>query len=151
MIVSIIISALAIILSTSTTAGEDSRTSATYMQEATAFEQVVQSDKAAPVISFDRMEYDFGKVIFKGQPKTANFKFKNTGNAPLVITRTELSCICLNVEYPRKPLMPGQEGTLTIKYTPKKETGKFNNTVKIYSNSGDGKPIILFLRVEVIK
>lgn len=110
----------------------------------------IQSE-VAPVISFDRMEYDFGSIAFKGHPKTVKFRFVNTGNAPLVITRTTLSCTCLSVEYPRKPIMPNGEGFLTITYTPKKETGKFNNTVKVFSNSAEHNPAILFLRVEVTK
>lgn len=114
------------------------------------FNNSVQS-VPAPVISFEKMEYDFGKMTFKGAPKSVKFKFTNKGNSPLVITRTELSCTCLSVEYPRKPVMPDEDGFFTVTYTPKKETGKFNNTVKIFSNSAERKPTIIFLRVEVTK
>ena len=97
------------------------------------------------------MEHDFGTLRFKGEPQTAVFVFTNTGSAPLVITRTEQSCTCLSVKYPRKPLMPGESGTFEITYNPKNETGPFNNNVKIYSNTGNSRPVAVFVRGEVVK
>lgn len=110
-----------------------------------------QEQEPAPELSFDRMEHDFGTLRFKGEPRTAAFVFTNTGSAPLVITRTEQSCTCLSVKYPRKPLMPGESGTFEITYNPKNETGPFNNNVKIYSNTGSGRPVAVFVRGEVVK
>ncbi|HIW97272.1 MAG TPA: DUF1573 domain-containing protein [Candidatus Tidjanibacter gallistercoris] len=105
----------------------------------------------APELTFDRQEHDFGTLHFRGEARTAAFTFTNTGSAPLVITRTEQSCTCLSVSYPRKPVMPGESGTLEITYTPKNETGPFNNNVKIYSNTGSGRPAVVFVRGEVVK
>lgn len=105
----------------------------------------------APKIEFDKMEHDFGTLKFKGEPKTVEFTFKNTGNAPLVITRTEASCTCLSVKYPRQPVMPGASGIVAVTYSPTKETGVFNNNVKIHSNSAEGRPAIVFVRGDVVK
>ena len=110
-----------------------------------------QKQEPAPELSFDRMEHDFGTLRFKGEPQTAVFVFTNTGSAPLVITRTEQSCTCLSVKYPRKPLMPGESSTFEITYNPKNETGPFNNNVKIYSNTGNSRPVAVFVRGEVVK
>ena len=101
-----------------------------------------QKQEPAPELSFDRMERE---------PQTAVFVFTNTGSAPLVITRTEQSCTCLSVKYPRKPLMPGESSTFEITYNPKNETGPFNNNVKIYSNTGNSRPVAVFVRGEVVK
>lgn len=105
----------------------------------------------APDMEFESTEYDFGTMEHKGEPQSTEFHFRNTGSAPLVIIRTELSCTCIAAEYPRKPVMPGQEGTIKVTYTPKQETGPFSNNVKIYTNSADRRPEILFVRGEVIK
>ena len=110
-----------------------------------------QKQEPAPELSFDRMEHDFGTLRFKGEPQTAVFVFTNTGAAPLVITRTEQSCTCLSVKYPRKPLMPRESSTFEITYNPKNETGPFNNNVKIYSNTGNSRPVAVFVRGEVVK
>ncbi len=104
-----------------------------------------------PAISFDRMEHDLGTLRLRSKPQTAVFTFTNTGSAPLAILRTERSCDCLSVKYPRKPLLPGESGTLEITYTPKKGTGAFANNVKIYTNTPDGRPDLLFIRGNVVK
>lgn len=111
----------------------------------------VQEEGAKPVIAFDSMEHDFGKIAFRSEPQTFTFRFRNDGNAPLVVTRTEQSCTCLSVNYPRKPVMPGGEGEVEITYSPKKDKGAFNNYVKIFSNSATGNPTLLFVRGEVVE
>lgn len=110
----------------------------------------VQSEPAAKV-DFECMEHDFGEIEFKSGPRLFAFRFRNSGNAPLVITRTEQSCTCLSVKYPRKPVMPGEEGEVEISYSPVKELGIFNNHVKVFSNAAAGSPAVLFVRGEVVK
>lgn len=110
-----------------------------------------QTADPAPKISFEKMEYDFGTLKFKSEPKTVEFTFKNEGNAPLVITRTEVSCTCLSVKYPRQPIIPGKSGVIEVTYSPTKETGTFNNNVKIHSNSAEGRPAVVFVRGDVVK
>ncbi len=47
--------------------------------------------------------------------------------------------------------MPGESSTFEITYNPKNETGPFNNNVKIYSNTGNSRPVAVFVRGEVVK
>lgn len=108
-------------------------------------------DASAPRISFDCMEHDFGTLEFRSDPRTFAFRFLNTGDAPLVIIRSEQSCTCLSVKYPRQPVMPQEEGVIEVTYSPKKDTGPFNNYVKIYSNTPDRTPVVLFVRGEVVR
>ena len=94
---------------------------------------------------------DTGRIGEDDLPPSYTFRWTNDGDAPLVITRTEQSCTCLSVKYPRKPLMPGESSTFEITYNPKNETGPFNNNVKIYSNTGNSRPVAVFVRGEVVK
>jgi len=109
-----------------------------------------EAEKRGPEMTFEKTIHDFGEIPFKGEPLTTEFKFTNTGDAPLVIIRTQLSCTCLEAEYPRKPVAPGESGTIKVTYTAKKETGEFQNTVKIVTNS-EVKTHTLFIDCTVLK
>lgn len=110
-----------------------------------------ESPEHGAVISFESMAHDFGTIERKGDSRTVGFVFHNDGDAPLVITRAETSCTCLAVDYPRQPVMPGECGTVEITYRPGRETGPFNNNVKIHSNTASKYPSMLFVRGEVVE
>lgn len=112
--------------------------------------QAQQTEKRGPEMTFEKTIHDFGEIPFKGKPRTTEFKFTNTGDAPLVILRTQLSCTCLEAEYPRKPVAPGESGIIKVTYTAKKETGEFQNTVKVVTNS-EVKTYTLFVDCVVLK
>lgn len=101
-------------------------------------------------IKFETLSHDFGNIKQKDTPHVYEFAFTNTGDAPLVITRAELSCKCTSVTYPRKPVAPGQSATVTVTYTPKNELGTFDNTIKVYSNAADRR-VILNIQGKVVK
>src|SRR5665647_374325 len=50
--------------------------------------------------------YNFGTVT-EGEKVTYNFRFKNSGKKPMVITNTSASCGCTVPEKPEKPILPG--------------------------------------------
>ncbi len=101
-------------------------------------------------MAMEKTKFDMGVFELKGKPRTIEVPFTNTGDAPLVILRTELSCTCLSAEYPRKPVPAGQSGVIKITYTPKKDAGKFQNTVKVITNA-EIKSYTLFVDCEVVK
>ena len=63
----------------------------------------------APVIKFEEEIYDFG-VIKEGESVKYEFKFKNTGKTPLIISNAMATCGCTTPEYPKKPIKPGKSG-----------------------------------------
>ncbi len=95
-------------------------------------------------------EYDFGKIKENGGKKTGSLTFKNTGNKPLVITKVMISCKCTSIDYPKKPVMPGASGKITITYDPKKQKGVFHKAIQIYSNDSEARHII-FTKGEVVE
>ena len=46
-----------------------------------------------PIIEFNETEHDFGEIE-RNIPVETTFTYKNTGNAPLVITDIKTSCGC---------------------------------------------------------
>jgi len=68
-----------------------------------------------PVMEFEETEFDFGKIS-RGTNVEHVFKFKNTGDAPLVIVSATSSCGCTIPTYSDKPVAPGDTGELLVKY-----------------------------------
>lgn len=95
----------------------------------------VSAGDGGPKMIFDRTAHDFGDVKRKGGDVIAMFRFENQGDAPLVIKKIHKSCSCMNADYTRKPILPGERGEIKIKYEPHKaEPGIFNKVIQIYTN-----------------
>ena len=62
---------------------------------------------AQPAVAFETKTYDLGEVGEKGGAVSRDFRFENTGDAPLVIIKAETACNCTKVRFSRKPVAPG--------------------------------------------
>lgn len=101
------------------------------------------------VISADETSYDFGQIEEDEGKVSVTFTIKNTGDAPLVITRVIASCGCTTPEWTREPIAPGKTGDIEITYNPKGRPGPFSKTISVYSNGKLGS-FVLTIRGEVI-
>ena len=101
-----------------------------------AFAQEEESETNAPVLKLEKMILDYGTVA-KGSNKIRSIKLTNLGKLPLIITSCEGSCDCTTGKCPKEPIMPGKSGEITVSYNTDK-VGKFNKTVTISSNNGNG-------------
>src|SRR4051812_4643232 len=61
----------------------------------------------APEISFENEIHDYG-TIKQGANGACEFKFKNTGKEPLVISNARGSCGCTVPTWPKEPIMKGE-------------------------------------------
>lgn len=94
-----------------------------------------ESDKAnAPVFKFEKESYDFGQIA-SGEKVTYDFKFKNVGKTPLIITRATATCGCTVPEYPKDPIAPGNEGAIHVVFNSKGKEGMQNKVISIVSNT----------------
>ena len=98
-----------------------------------AKETVKKVDPNAPVFEFERKIVDYG-AIEKGSKGTYDFKFKNIGKSPLIITAVKGSCGCTVPTKPEEPIMPGDSGEIKVKYATNR-IGPFSKTVTITSNA----------------
>jgi hypothetical protein len=103
----------------------------------------------APVISFDNSTYDFKKIKEQDGLATTVFKFKNTGNAPLVINRVQASCGCTTPTWTKEPVLSGKTGEITVSYNPLNRPGSFIKTISVFSNAGTA-PTLLTIKGEVV-
>ncbi|MFL5762384.1 MAG: DUF1573 domain-containing protein [Bacteroidia bacterium] len=85
-------------------------------------------------ITFDTESHDFGQIEYAGNG-TYEFKFKNTGKEPLIISDAKGSCGCTVPTYPKNvPIKPGQIEVIKVTYDTKRP-GNFTKTVTVTSNA----------------
>ena len=87
--------------------------------------------------------YNFGKVK-EGEMVTYNFRFKNIGTNPLVITSTFASCGCTVPEKPEKPVMPGETSEIKVAFNSKGKLGHNEKTITVVANT---RPVFPMLRL----
>ncbi len=97
------------------------------------FTFIAYAQDAKPEITFDSKVINYGKISSKDNARRV-FKFKNTGNAPLIIEKVKGSCGCVVLDYPKKPIMPNETGEIEIIYNVLKK-GKISRTVTVTSNA----------------
>ena len=100
-----------------------------------------KSNQNLPVFTFAEETHEFGKIT-QGEKVSYNFKFKNTGNADLLISNAVGSCGCTVPEYPKQPVPPGGEGTINVIFNSEGKEGKQNKTVTITSNTVPNSKIL---------
>lgn len=87
----------------------------------------------AQEISFEKELHDFGTFQQNGDG-LYEFKFTNTGDAPLIISNSKGSCGCTVPVWPKEPIGPGKSNVIRVKYDTKR-IGAFNKSITITSNA----------------
>jgi len=76
----------------------------------------------------------FNRDFFPG----FTFKFKNTGDKPLVIEQAVASCGCTIPTYTQAPIAPGKSGEIKVVYNGKgKSAGEFKKVITVRSNASN--------------
>lgn len=89
-------------------------------------------DKVAK-IEFESDTIDYG-TIEKGSNGVRVFKFTNTGDAPLIISKVSSSCGCTIPKKPKDPILPGKTGEIEVKYDTKR-VNPIRKTITVISNA----------------
>ena len=92
--------------------------------------------------------YNFGSVT-EGEKVTYNFRFKNSGTKPLIITNTSASCGCTVPEKPERPILPGESSFIKVVFNSKGKVGHNEKTITVISNANPAF-IPLLLKGEVV-
>ncbi len=93
---------------------------------------VVSAD--APLIVFERDIFDFGKIK-QGEKVNHEFKFKNTGKSPLIISNATATCGCTVPEVPKEPILPGKEGVIKVIFNSEGKEGMQDKVITVSSNA----------------
>jgi hypothetical protein len=92
--------------------------------------------------------YNFNKVT-EGEIVEYNFRFKNIGTKPLIVSNASASCGCTVPEKPEKPIAVGDTGFIKVKFNSDHRVGMAHKTVTISSNAEPAFPELL-LKGEVL-
>lgn len=92
-------------------------------------------------IKFNKNMHDFGNIKSTSENKY-NFKFTNTGDAPLIISNAKGSCGCTVPSYPKHPIQPGATEEIEVIYSPKNQSGPQTKRVTITANTKPQKTVL---------
>ena len=87
-----------------------------------------------PVMEFENMEHDFG-VVAEGQKVSYTYKFKNTGQAPLIVQTAQPSCGCTVPDWTRDPIPVGGTGFVKAEFDTKGKAGPNTKTITVTANT----------------
>lgn len=99
-----------------------------------------------PEIQFDKTVHDYGNIM-QGDNGECEFKFKNTGKEPLILSNVYSSCGCTVPSWPKEPIMPGKSDVIKVKYNTSR-LGTINKKVTVISNAVNN-PVELFIKGNV--
>ena len=74
--------------------------------------------------------HDFGDIQ-KEVPVFHEFKFKNTGDTPIVIANVRPACGCTATDWQEDPILPDSISTISLEFDARDE-GYFNKLIKVY-------------------
>lgn len=101
-------------------------------------------DKKGPEFKWELDIYDYGTIYLDDMPETKlDITFNNTGDEPLVLTNVRACCGTRVREWPREPIMPGEEGTIKIEFRLAPRPHRISRSVIATSNE-DGNSNHIF-------
>ena len=93
----------------------------------------VQAQEKVAKIEFTSDTVDYGEIE-KGSDGVRVFEFKNTGTAPMIISKVSSSCGCTIPKKPEGPIMPGESGEIQVKYDTNRP-GPIRKAITVLSNA----------------
>ncbi|MDR0438563.1 MAG: DUF1573 domain-containing protein [Bacteroidales bacterium] len=86
-----------------------------------------------PRIMFEKQVHDYGQIQ-QGADGNCEFVFTNVGTEPLVLQNVNATCGCTVPSWPREPIMPGEKGTIRVRYDTHR-LGNIGKAITVTSNS----------------
>ncbi len=98
-------------------------------------------------IEFEAEIHNFGEIP-EGPLARHEFKFKNIGNAPLILSGVNASCGCTTPTWTKEPIKPGETELIVAEYDSRNRPGAFNKSISVWSNAENGN-IVLYVKGNV--
>lgn len=87
-----------------------------------------------PTLAFETTSHDFG-TINEGQKVVHTYKFKNTGEAPLIIQSAQPSCGCTVPDWTKEPIPVGGTGFVKAEFDSNGKPGVNNKSITVTANT----------------
>ena len=104
--------------------------------------------QSGPEIEFEEIVHDYGDVPYNGNGE-CEFRFTNTGDAPLLVLKPKSSCGCTIASWPNEPILPGKSDVIKVSYRTNR-AGNFNKTITITSNAVKNPTVVLRITGRVL-
>jgi hypothetical protein len=108
-----------------------------------------EENKGMPHIVFEETEHDFD-VVDQQQTVKHTFKFRNEGDATLVIENIKTTCGCTGTLLSKKELPPGGQGDVEVSFSSGLSGGKKKKTIFVYSNDPQQTEAQLYITAKVV-
>ena len=102
----------------------------------------------APEIKFDSLVHDYG-TIMQDANGDCEFKFKNIGKEPLILTSVTASCGCTTPYWSKEPILPGKTEVIKVHYATNR-IGIISKQITVISNAKNS-PVILNIKGNVLQ
>ena len=89
-----------------------------------------------PFLEFTVKSNDFGDIE-QGDIVNYVFEFKNTGDAPLVLSNVRTTCGCTASEWQREPIAAGESSKIKVTFNSRGKIGRQNKVITIMSNASN--------------
>ncbi len=112
-----------------------------------AKKEVAKVEEAKPVVEeeqkpagqakmqFEETEFAFGEIQ-QGDVVEHTFKYKNIGDAPLIISNARASCGCTVPKWTKEPTAPGANDEIHVKFNSRGKRGTQRKSITITTNYG---------------
>ena len=101
-------------------------------------------------MQFESTDHDFG-TIKQGDVVVHTYKFKNTGEAPLIIQSAQGSCGCTVPEWSKEPIPVGGTGFVTAKFDSQGKQDVQSKTVTVSANTFPKQTVLKFKAMVLAK
>jgi hypothetical protein len=108
-----------------------------------AVQPEVKPEGPLPVMEFETTDHDFG-TITEGQKVVYTYKFKNTGDAPLIVQEAKGSCGCTASDWSKAPIPVGGEGYVKAEFDSNGKPNVQNKTVTVTANTWPKQTVLKF-------
>ena len=82
----------------------------------------------------DSTSRNYGSIA-EGRTLEVAYRFLNSGNKPLIISRVQPSCGCTVAEQPEAPIMPGKEGVIKASFNSEGRIGVNHKKIYVMANT----------------
>lgn len=93
-------------------------------------------------MTFEVSEQDFGSIV-QGESIKKIYSFTNSGNVDLIISSANGSCGCTIPKWPKRPIKPGEAGTIEVVFNSQGKKGKQTKKVYVTANTSPVNNVIV--------
>lgn len=102
------------------------------------------ADKKGPQLTFENDRHDYGTVSLDEMPDTKlAIRFTNTGDEPLIISNVRACCGTRVTQWPREPILPGEEQTINVEFRLAPRPQRISRSVTVNYNNED-RPTVIY-------